>query len=249
MSGSIRHNGKWTFAACGKHPTAADYVALGDNSPWFSAMSRAVASAYTGILARGVSPDDLMPWDFWIALEHRDGIACGRLIPSRDRMNRPYPLLIMGQGSLQGWVGFWERLPLAMESTWDGMVGLANLQGRSLDALIDGLAILPAPDGCGDAQWNAVNKSGHPETEVARCLQMDGVARMDFNGAPEWSRVAASVAGLMKNSVQAQAPPRAMFLHRGSAMTSIRLFFRPVAPSDLVDMWRFNGRDQSHESN
>jgi hypothetical protein len=72
---------------------------------------------------------------------------------------------------------------------------------------------------------------------------------MDINGEPEWGGVAAILAELAKRNDQAPIPPRAMFIHRGSAMTGIRLFFRPVRPSDLVDMWRFNGRDQSHESN
>jgi hypothetical protein len=189
-----------------------------------------------------------MPWDFWIALEKKDGIACGRLIPSRDCLNRPYPLLMMGQGPIYGWVGFWERLPLAMESTWNGMVGLANLQGHSLDALINHLSILPAPDGCWSMDRDGIFNCCNAKSETGYFFHEDGMVRLEINGGPKWDGVVEDMAGLLKNNGRTQTPPRAVFIHRGPGSTSIRLFYRPVTPSDVVDMWRFNGRDRNHES-
>lgn len=253
MPGRVKPGGSWTFSICGKHPAAADYVALGDHTPWFSAMSKVVASAYSSILARGHPPDDLAPWDFWIALEHKDGLACGRLVPSRDRLNRPYPLLIMGQGSLQGWAGFWERLPLAMESTWDGMVGLASFQGHSLDTLAIGLSVLPAPDGGWTIRRDEAVASGRGGSGPGRCHYTDGVVRLEIeseiSGCAEWGRVVDETTKLLKQNGRTPAPPRAVFIQRGPAWTSMRLFFRPVCSSDFVDMWRSNGRDQDHGSN
>ena len=253
MPGRVRTDGSWSFSICGKHPAVADYVALGDHTPWFSAMSKVVASAYSSILARGHPPDALAPWDFWIALEHKDGLACGRVVPSRDRLNRPFPLLIMGQGSLQGWAGFWERLPLAMESTWDGMVGLASFQGHSLDMLSNGLSVLPEPDGGWMVRRDATIESDRDEAGPGRCHCSDGVVRLEIeseiNGCAEWGRVVEEAAKLLKQNTRTQSPPRAVFIQRGPARTSMRLFFRPVSSPDFVDMWRSSGQDQGHGSN
>ena len=58
-------------------------------------------------------------------------LACGLLRDSSDSLGRPYPLLIIGSGSLQGWEERWDLLPLACERSWEQMESIAT--GTFLD--------------------------------------------------------------------------------------------------------------------
>jgi type VI secretion system protein VasJ len=108
----------WRWAAFGKHPAAKDYFLLGESTPTFESLFAWVEDGYQRFTAQGTAVPEFCSWRFWAQDAGKDTIVCGVVRVSSDSFGRTYPLVITGQGSLDGWQDNWDLLPFACEKTW-----------------------------------------------------------------------------------------------------------------------------------
>jgi len=118
MLGIIKPVQGWTWAAYGKHPSAGDYIRLGQESPLTKSFAEWVERGYEALSAKKNSAQDPVAWRFWARGAGKDNIVCGVVRDSSDRLGRHYPLLFIGTGPLKDWENMWDLLPLACDRSW-----------------------------------------------------------------------------------------------------------------------------------
>ena len=102
----------------GKHPTVMDYFQLGSSAPLVSAFAAWIDNGYQKLVYRNRTRPAFYSWRFWAKGMQKGYIACGLGRDSSDSAGRPYPLMIMGLGTLAGWEENWDLLPLVFAETW-----------------------------------------------------------------------------------------------------------------------------------
>jgi len=121
----------WEWFAIGKHPVAMDYFRLGVVTPLANAFAGWFESGYETLAGRNRPGSTIHSWRFWSKGIGKESIACGVGRDSSDGRGRPYPLLIMGIGTLPGWEDNWDLLTFSCEDTWRHIEHIAT--GRFSD--------------------------------------------------------------------------------------------------------------------
>ncbi len=122
----IKARGNWHWAACGKHPLAADYFRLNVTTPLQQAFETWVAKGFAALPGNSEAHHGICSWRFWSKGGKKGFLACGLLKASSDRMGRPYPLLIVGEGYVGGWEEKWAHLPHFLKAGWHQMEDIAS---------------------------------------------------------------------------------------------------------------------------
>jgi type VI secretion system protein VasJ len=133
--GSIIPKPSWKWSAVGKHPLAKDYFQLGRNEALANSFATWIDNGYQKLVSNDSKKETFHSWRFWLPGNRKGTIACGIGRSSSDRLGRPYPLLIIGMGTIKEWEQHWELLPAVFEGTWSRMEYLASAQFKDLKEL------------------------------------------------------------------------------------------------------------------
>ena len=134
----------WHWAAAGKHPAARDFMEAGEGFPLFDALCQWMEKGYEE-KSHDTDGTPFNSWRFWARGGRRNTVACGLLRDSCDSIGRPYPLLIMGTGELDGWEEHWDLLPLACENTWSQMEAFSARMYKTFRDLEEDLSGMRIP--------------------------------------------------------------------------------------------------------
>lgn len=249
---TIGDNGTWRWSAFGKHPAAADYFRLGQSSPFADGLSKWVENGYRLLTDRSETPSPFCSWRFWSRGYGRDSLVLGVVRVSSDSMGRPYPLLIMGSGPLEGWERWWDLLPFAGEKSWCQIEFLATHTFGDLRKLKEGLQGLRSPY----PEWDEL-------TERRRGLNRLGSPLDPYASFPDFPRLkamAAERAGTDEFSVRldrgpvndkitlvslwhflakeaTKGAPNALFMGGTLERSFLASYRRPLAPGDFLHLW------------
>ncbi len=135
MLGSIILKPSWKWSAIGKHPLAKDYFHLGPDEALANSFASWIEKGYQKLVSSDNKKETFHSWRFWVPGKRKDTIACGIGRNSSDRLGRPYPLLIIGMGTIKKWEDHWELMPTVFEETWSRMEYLASAQLQDLKEL------------------------------------------------------------------------------------------------------------------
>lgn len=135
----------WQWAAHGKIPAARDFFTVGTESPVFK--------AFFGWLDTGCQQfNDRDPleknrsWRFWVKGPKKHQLLCGIIKNSSDKIGRPYPLMLIGSGSLKNWEKQWDTIPAACEGLWSELEYLTTKRYDGLEQLNADLRLLKPRD-------------------------------------------------------------------------------------------------------
>jgi type VI secretion system protein VasJ len=109
MLGLGKPKQRFELAAHGKHPAFDDYFNLNTDSPLAKALSAWVEN---GAKRNGRRTEKIKihSFRFWVRGIKKDELVLGIIRDSSDRMGRPYPLLILGKGSVRAWRKKWHAI-------------------------------------------------------------------------------------------------------------------------------------------
>jgi len=119
MLGSLKSEQCWHWAAYGKHPVSRDFFRFGSDFPLMKNFSDWVEKGYAMLNSENKASHNTCSWRFWAKGPYKEALLCGLVRDSNDKLGRPYPLLIMGMGTLNAWEDQWDLLPFACEKTWN----------------------------------------------------------------------------------------------------------------------------------
>jgi type VI secretion system protein VasJ len=236
MLAELTNTGGWEWHAQGKHPAAADFITLGRQCPMSQGLAAWIARSFPRTGSGGAPAGGGRRWQFWIGGSSMHALACGYLAESADSLGRPYPLLLLGRGSLPGWRDCWSGLPTALSKSWAAMDKIVRAGSGSLGDLKQAVAAVPAP-------------TVPRELDAVRACSTDSEWRFSEHQAPCGSAIRVEIAGCLPEDganfsalwlarhAGRRAVPTAVFIGRCGESTALWLYARPLAPEDFLEMW------------
>jgi type VI secretion system protein VasJ len=251
MLGAIGMNSAWQWSAYGKHPVARDYFRLGKDFALSKGFSDWVEKGYPLVTAKKEIGPGLSSWRFWARGPGKDGLACGLVRDSADRVGRPYPLLIMGMGPLKGWEDHWDLLPFACERTWEQVEYLSALivtDFKKLEAEIQNIRP-PSPEWSeyGSRREDFRNELVSPSANGASGMPHDpGQASkllektelfIGLDGGPLHDQFARIGFWHFFVRTRLTAIPNVIFMGGTFEKACLALYRRPLVASDFLELW------------
>ena len=262
MLGAVITAEGWRFAAFGKHPGEKDYIRLGSTTPMLEGIADWVDKGYAGIEGKKKGMADAASWRFWSKGFGPGALVCGVVRDSVDRLGRPYPLLVLGTGTLRDWEGNWDLLPYACLPVWQRIEYLGAQRYEEIGRFESAIRGLHPPvpqwadfSGRRDREFEAKEvrsgtagpdaASDHegedavPE-ETPRFIRIDGEDGKDpFPAAVGWQ------SRLRRDYAEA---PNAVFFGGTISRAYLGVFRKPLATPDFVRIWNVTaGKEGSME--
>lgn len=242
MLGKLNFNRAWKWAAVGKHPAAADYIQLESGTPLLQAMADWMTKGYDHFTRDRQNTLDNHSWRFWLRGVKRGNLIAGVIRDSSDRIGRPFPLLIMGEGQLKGWENQWELLPAALSPFWQQAEYIGAHQYSDLTALSAEISALVTP------QYAHLKKSKtplapasfSPDAAFSACaasLQRDGKALVPLNHSDAGNPVDVCIHWHTQLKGCTPELPRAVFLGGSPQRICLMVLQQPLGPADFETLW------------
>ncbi|MCX8117631.1 MAG: type VI secretion system-associated protein TagF [Desulfobacterota bacterium] len=232
----------WQWSAFGKHPVAADFFWLGHQAPLLKGFSEWVEKGYQGVLSKNPSPQRLHAWRFWARGAQKGHVACGVVRDSSDRIGRPFPLLIVGTGMLEGWEEHWHLMPFACERTWDQIDYLAAFVINDLKKLDQEVRQLRPPlSDWRDFERNRKDSKTLEEEAFSLLGGSEGFCNLKMNPNVDLLNETIHCLDRMRN--RTKAAPHAVFLGGTADRTCLALFRHPLQTSDFIQLWSLQANE------
>lgn len=233
----------WCWTAVGKHPAAADYIRLGGSSSLMDAVADWAAKGYNELLRINGRPQGSHSWRFWLRGVKKGGLICGLGLDSSDRIGRPYPLMIVGEGTQKGWEKNWTTLPDQLNRTWKQLEYIASRRYEDAGAMEEEILGLPPP--LTESANHAV--SGGPkdaqidvESKVHQCrrqLQSAGIGLMSLQSLGSTDADQAILQYHQHLVDCCHDIPRGVFIGGTPQQTHICVIDHPLATTDFIQLW------------
>jgi type VI secretion system protein VasJ len=250
----IASDRNWQWSSFGKHPAVKDYFKMGQNSALAKVFSDWVETGYQGYGSKRRSLTEFCSWRFWSRGPERESLVCGLVRDSTDSLGRPYPLFIMGTGSLKGWEDQWDLLSFACGRTWDQMEYLSTQVVNDFKKLEAGLQNIRPPS----PEWPALSLDMDRVKESLLSLRSaspsgDGEVEALEREISELSEKAEIFIGLDGRSLNppislvdlchfllranVRVVPNAIFMGGSLETNYFAAFRRPLTQGDFIRFW------------
>lgn len=242
----------------GKHPAATDYFQLGINAPLVAAFRGWIENGYRMLLSKKRTRPTFCSWRFWAKGLQKGYIACGVGRDSSDSSGRPYPLMIVGIGTLSGWEENWDLLPLVFAETWRQIeyitsghfadlrqletdIGRIKLPPREWTAVADGR--LKGNDQDNAAEENMMSQQRREiERNVGALLATKELfVPIDADQGYDSLTMACDWLCFLKSHVD--IVPNAVFLGGVPERSYLAMFNRSLNSGDFVRLWSVSAAD------
>ncbi len=238
-------NKTWRWGAVGKVPAAGDFIKKDQGVALLEAFGRWMAAGFEQVVAsrpkQSCGLNQLRSWRFWAAADGRHDLVCGLGRDSSDSLGRPYPLLLLGQGPLEGWKQKWDQVPLLLEDTWRQMEYVVAAGHRNLTAFWEAVAGMTPPAAGRSCLREKPDFMG-PDFEIRlqkhlQALKSRQRTTIALQGAEADDPVAAAWLWHRLLATRIKAVPRAAFMGGTLDKTFMVISLGPLMVEDFVDLW------------
>lgn len=249
MLGKIMGLSRWSWAAFGKHPAARDYFQINLASPLVVAFSQWVENGFNRV------PEDqkrtrVCSWRFWSRGQKKGTLLCGLGKSSSDSIGRPYPMMVLGEGTMAQWEKYWHLLPFGLGPTWDRMEYVATRHQPDLQQLENEINYLAKPWD----DWEGIRnrRRQHEDmdnlnlskkiimsdiSEKARSLESEQKLMISLNGETADDPFQMAGAWHLGINRQFSGIPSTVFMGGTTENTYLVLFSRPLSSEDFLSLW------------
>ena len=248
MLGLGKEKLSWHWAVSGKHPLAADYFHSGMESQLHQAFASWVEEGFAALPNTDEARHAICFWRFWVRGARKGSVICGLLKASSDRIGRPYPLLIIGVGNLNGWEKNWTYLPAGLDTIWQQAEYIAAKRFNSLEELSEAICKIssPDPDMLNALETREFEKEpempgGSIETPpninfLMQQLNEQRVVRVSL-AAQTQSVSDAAVRWSLRLKIQGADVPQAFFFGGSPGQQFLMMFMRSLNKADFINLW------------
>lgn len=244
MLGVTKAERRWQWAAYGKHPSARDYLRLGQYFPMGRSFADWVEAGYQGLGIAANPSARFSSWRFWTREARRDNVVCGLVKDSSDSLGRPYPLLFIGSGPLKGWDTCWDLVPLALENVWGQMEYLSTMPLADVRKLENEIENIRPPT----ADWSVLQKKredlSEPDPRVLADLEARAMSLLDkpecfaaVDQHPTLDQFALIARCHSVVKARTDTVPNAVFMGGTIDTSCVALYKRPLLSSDFAHLW------------
>jgi len=244
--GKVKSNWYWAFS--GKHPIAADYFRSGRETLLQEAFAAWVDEGFAALPGSNEARHAICFWRFWVKGAKKGSLICGVLKASSDRIGRPYPLLIIGVGGLNGWEKHWPYLPVVLDGIWQHIEYVTSKRFENLEDLSEAIRMTsgPGPDMLRALnQPNFENDCAGPGNSGKTSPDINSLARqliemqeitVPLDANPQTEPDQPLLWGLRLKS-RGVGIPQAVFIGGTPGQQFIVLFMRSLNKADFVKLW------------
>ncbi len=226
----------WQWSVFGKHPVATDFFRLGHDAPLLKGFSDWVEKGYQAFVTKKVPSQNLHAWRFWARGTQKESATCGVVRDSSDRVGRPYPLLIIGTGMLNGWEDHWHLMPFACERTWDQIEYLSSFVANDLKKLEQEVQHIRPPL----PTWSEFETNQKNLSELGEQLSFSSDQAeyfLDLKIAAHDDPFIQATHYLEQIRHRMKTVPNVVFFGGTLDRTCLVLFRRPLQTSDFIQLW------------
>jgi type VI secretion system protein VasJ len=241
----------------GKHPAANDYIRLGDAVPLIAGLADWVGDGYAKVEGKKRGMADAASWRFWTKGSHPGELACGIVRDSSDRFGRPYPLLLIGTGTVRDWERHWDLLPYACLPVWERAEYLGAQRYEEIgrfESAVRGLSF-PVPEWAEFSARRAREAvspgegAGSPHAGPAPGGKEDGTApgvssvfvRLDGGlGKEPFPEALGWLSRIRRGNDE---PPNAVFFGGTLSTSYLGVFRRRLSSPDFARIWNMTAED------
>jgi len=251
MLGLGKSKTDWDWAVCGKHPVARDYLRMGLTTSLLAAFESWIEKGYR-MLRNQSSLQSENSWRFWAKGLKKGNLVCGVGKDSSDSIGRQYPLLIMGDGFLEGWEEDWNLLYYVFEKTWDQIEDISSRRYDDLKDLENEVCNIENPSNYWlELKYRNVNSGKHEPLHNPLTISIDhgeikeNLRRLsktkevhiplDHQTIKDPSDMAALWFSLFKTHLVSS--PNAVFMGGVPEKHFLSVFLRPLNTKDFVRLW------------
>lgn len=247
MLGSLVGRTRWRWSLWGKHPAVGDFIDHGLSSQIEKALAAWVENGYDRLTSDQANPNYLCAWRFWVRGDGNHRIACGTISSSSDRLGRPFPLLILGTGKLNGWERHWTDLPTILEKIWRRMEALTASRADHYEQLRQMLAELKQPEADWPRDSNKETGDDLPETDrlyINNAAPTEVKTDQGFQLVPLGDRPLAEAIKWHNNQkAWSDRTPKALFMGGAVEIPHMVVFYRTLTASDFKRLWLLGRSD------
>jgi len=267
MLGLGKFRKTWQWGAFGKHPVARDYFKISHNTPVFDAFESWVEKGYAALTKSQKLDQEVYSWRFLAKGLKKGDLISGVVKDSSDSIGRPFPLLIIGEGKLEGCEEHWERLPYYFEKTWEQLEYISSRRLTGLSDFEKEIKSIKRPDDNGQRHLQsfkeAINRNQPvhiDETQVKQTadalsrekmvlisLDVDNGVKNDMQGDEQeqsgypvdYQADYLARAGIWSSRLKTYGSgmPNAVFIGGAREKHHIGVFSRPINMADFVRLW------------
>ena len=246
MLGLGKSHKSWKWSVYGKHSCARDYVTIGEEDVVSQAFFRWIEAGYKGLGPEVKKRNTVYSWRFWAKTPKDEIIIVGLLKDSCDAIGRPYPLMMIGAGTLSDWQKQWHLLPWACEGTWMQMEKASSRRYADTTQFKEELALMRPPK----PEWESCQRqaemlaSDSPKNDMfphikqnaeALSLQSEIIVPLDQQRGESISSLICLWHILMRNYTN--TAPNAVFMGGEGEQVFLAVFARALGPRDFVELW------------
>jgi len=253
MLGLGKSRSTWNWVAHGKHPCARDYVTIGRDDALSQAFSGWMDKGYEAMGAAIKKDNMARSWRFWAKPPKGDLLVVGIVRDSCDAIGRPYPLMMIGTGSIPEWQNRWHLLPYACNGTWTQMEQLAARRYEDTSRFRDELGNIgpPQPDWKSyDQEINQVIEKATRDSAMDRIKKTvaslvdlaEFIVPMDTPGFDS----VFSLLSLWHTVIKAKysRSPSAVFMGGTSTHTYLAAYGRALSVGDFATLWSVQNKEE-----
>lgn len=228
---------------------ASDFFTLGAEDSTTKAICEWIDRGYQPLSTQEQRSADCRSWRFWLKSPNKDVLAFGILKNSCDQAGRPYPLLLMGNGTLNGWGKHLHLLPTALEKGWGQMEYLTVKRYENLKQFKADVSQLPVPS----SDWRALaeicpvaTNCFSSQLQTVDGAQDSGFAALVQNNEMLLQLPSTSSEELLQQIIhwhmqftsRLKQLPNAVFIGGDVARTYLAVFSRSLVSADLEKLWK-----------
>ena len=250
--GTVESAQNWRWAAFGKHPVARDFFRIGPDLPLGKGFSDWVENGYQILTSKKEAFHGHCSWRFWARGSQKEGLACGLVRDSSDSLGRPYPLLMMGTGFLNGWEDHWDLLPFACERSWDQIEYFSSQRFDDFKKLEDEIQNIRPPlpqwpelttrreklkdfDSTFDPKEGSLNLENFKRRASILSEKAEVLIHLDQNPFHDQFTMISFWHLLFKSELK--IIPSALFMGGTLESAFLAVFRRPLVATDFVQLW------------
>jgi type VI secretion system ImpM family protein len=225
----VKPGDAWVWGAAGKHPVVKDYITLGEETQVLRAFSRWVEEGYSRVKETGAQRS----WRFFTRGLKPEDLACGLVRDSHDKAGRPFPLIMMGYGRVEGWDRQWELLPWAFDGVWSRLEFMSVKRVLDLDELKGDISRLPVPELNGTFKELPGNADAALGDMLSRGQRDKATLLLNGAGDPRDEAVT-----LLKGMRGKSFPvPAAVFIGGPQDRVMLAVFMKSLSTTDFEELW------------
>jgi len=227
---------KWKWRMSGKHPSAKDFIILGNEVPLLEGITKWIETSYEKILSKRTNHLTYLSYRFWMKSPEKHYFICGLVKDSCDKIGRSYPMTIIGTGFMKYWEQNLDLIPFSCEKTWLQMESVFA-SNATIEEFKESLLLIRSPL----SDWKNIRLKRFRDVSTHQNFE-DGI----FTNRNSFVKILPATAQENSSGIseswhsflkKKQSIPNSVFMGGGTENIMLAAYYKPLDDKDFSSLW------------